>query len=275
MSVSQGVWRVSRCLQLAALVLGSDLIRAQPLPSPQPMPKAVIGAEDDAAPWSSADGSGYVNDVVRAAFERSGWRIEFKVMPYARCKALAMSGKLLACFSTSKTPALQAQLLYPGRPVFSASNLLVARADAAFSGCDPSLWPQPLRIGRVAGYEYKPVVDALFGTDRVQADDAQSEVSNLRKLQARRIDAALITVDAVKRLEFVAAQAQTVAPFKTICDFGSEGAYIAFSRQHPASRQALNAFEEGFEMLRKEGRITALQEMWRARLLEGVKVKTH
>lgn len=228
-------------------------------------PKAVIGAEDDAAPWSYADGTGYVNDVVLAAMERSGWQVEFKVMPYARCKALVTSGRLLACFSASKTPELEAQLLYPKRPVFEASNQLVARADAAFSGCDAKLWPKPLRVGRVVGYEYRSVVDTLFRGGEMVPDDALSEVNNLRKLQAGRIDAALLTVDAVKRLEYVAASAQTVGAFKTICDFGSEAAYIVFSRRHPASQAALKAFDEGFEALRNEGRITAMQNAWRVR----------
>lgn len=56
----------------------------------------MIGAEDDAAPWSYADGTGYVNDVVRAAFQRSGRQVQYKVMPYARCKAMVLSGKLVA-----------------------------------------------------------------------------------------------------------------------------------------------------------------------------------
>ena len=30
--------------------------------------QVTLGAEDDAGPWSYADGTGYVNDVVKAAF---------------------------------------------------------------------------------------------------------------------------------------------------------------------------------------------------------------
>ncbi len=265
-------WCVSGCGALAVVMLVHGLAQAA---MPGAQPRAVIGAEDDAAPWSYADGTGYVNDLVRAAFERSGWLVEFKVMPYARCKALASSGKLLACFSASKTPELQAQLLYPAHPVFSASNLLIGRPDSGLSGCDPTLWPRPLRIGRVAGYEYRPAVDALFSQAQILADDAQSEVNNLRKLQARRIDAALVTVDAVKRLEFIAAQAKVSGAFTTICDFGSENAYIAFSRQHPVAQRARQAYEAGFELLRKEGLIATLQAQWRAKLLDRVKAKAH
>lgn len=268
-------WRAWCVSGYGVLVMATPVHGLAQAALPEARPRAVIGAEDDAAPWSYADGTGYVNDVVRAAFERSGWLVEFKVMPYARCKALASSGKLLACFSTSKTPALQAQLLYPAYPVFSASNLLVGRADSGLSGCDPALWPRPLRIGRVVGYEYRPAVDALFSQPQIQADDAQSEVNNLRKLHARRIDAALVTVDAVKRLDFIAAEARVSGTFSTICDFGSENAYIAFSRQHPVSQRARQAFEAGFALLKQEGRIATLQAQWRAKLLDRVKAKAH
>ncbi len=61
------------------------------------------------------DGTGYVNDAVRAAFHAAGWTVELKVIPYARCKALATSGKLAGCFSASRTPELEGVLQSPRR----------------------------------------------------------------------------------------------------------------------------------------------------------------
>jgi len=84
-----------------------------------------IGAEDDAAPWSYADGTGYVNDLVRAAFEAVQWQTKFQALPYARCKMLTERGELDACFSTSKTPETQVQLQFPDLPVFVARNVLL------------------------------------------------------------------------------------------------------------------------------------------------------
>src|SRR5262245_14943835 len=98
----------------------------------------VIGAEDDAAPWSYADGTGYANDVVRLAFGSSGWKGRVKVMPYARCKALVLSGDLAACFSMSRTTELEARLLFPHESLFQARNLLYAAQRSTLSGCDAS-----------------------------------------------------------------------------------------------------------------------------------------
>jgi ABC-type amino acid transport substrate-binding protein len=188
-----------KLLVLAWLACGYALASAAAQPE-LASGRLVIGAEDDAAPWSYADGTGYVNDVVRAAFQRSGWQVQYMVMPYARCKAMVLSGKLIACFSASKTPDLASQLLYPRQPVFNASNVLIARANTDLQGCNPAEWPRPVKVGRVASYEYRANVMALFGSPQVQVDDNNSEVSNIRKLEAGHIDAALVTLDAVKRL---------------------------------------------------------------------------
>src|SRR5882672_3584311 len=59
----------------------------------------IIAVEDDAAPWSLADGTGYANDVVVAAFRAVGVDVQLRVMPYARCKRMAISGDVVACLS--------------------------------------------------------------------------------------------------------------------------------------------------------------------------------
>lgn len=239
-------------------------------------PIVLVGAEDDAAPWSYADGTGYVNDVVRAAFKRVGWTARLKVLPYARCKAMAVSGDLVACFSASKTSELQGMLLYPRHSIFEARNLLVSDAQSALSGCDFEQWVGHPVVGRVRGYEYIQRVETMFKSGHVGAAESDSEVSNLRKVSAGRLDAALVTVDAVKRLDVVVAQAHHAGhTFKTVCDFGAEPAYVAFSARHPQGRAALLAFEQGYDRLVDDGSIAALQKMWRGKLLDRMRVKPH
>ncbi len=180
-----------------------------------------IGAEDDAAPWSYADGRGYVNDLVRAVFRESGWDVRLQTLPYPRCKALALAGTLAACFSVSRTAELEPALLFPNQPVFRAQNLLLARSDSPWSGCDPARWGGPPVIGVVRGYEYVDAVTALVTGGRVRIDVSESEISNLRKVQAGRIPASIVTVDEVKRLDDLIRLAAPGGEFKTVCDFGA------------------------------------------------------
>src|SRR5688572_9362570 len=66
-----------------------------------------IGVEDAAAPWSQADGTGYANDVARAAFAAAGVEVRMHVLPYTRCKQLVVKGELVACVSMSPAPELR------------------------------------------------------------------------------------------------------------------------------------------------------------------------
>jgi hypothetical protein len=234
-----------------------------------------LGAEDDAAPWSYADGSGYANDLVRAAFAEAGWTLEIQVLPYARCKALAQAGRLAGCLSASRTAELEATLLFPRQPVFSARNLLLARADSPLAGCDPSRWGARPMIGLVRGYEYVHGVDALLADGRATAEASDSEVSNLRKLHAGRIAAAVVTVDEVKRMPYLLRLAQVAGEFKTVCDCGTAPAYVAFSRRHPRGAQALAAFDAGYAQLARRGAVRALQTSWQTRALDRLAAKKH
>src|SRR5882672_8493611 len=75
------------------------LLTAVPLPSVAADLK--IMAEDAAEPFTRADGTGYANEIVKAAFHAAGVEIQFDVVPYARCKKDVEDGKIVACFSMS------------------------------------------------------------------------------------------------------------------------------------------------------------------------------
>lgn len=234
-----------------------------------------IGAEDDAAPWSYADGTGYVNDLVRAAFNAVNWRVDYDVQPYPRCKMLASAGKQSACFSVSHTPDLNQTLLFPDEPVFIAKNILFARPDSILQGCSADNWPKNTSVGLVNGYEYQAEGEALRQDKRVKIDMTRSEALNLRKLAAGRIDAALITIDSIHNLEFMALLANVKPNFKPICDYGGAPAYIAFSKSHPLGLAGLNAFNKGMAMIIKNGTKAQLEKEWSSHALsiEGAKAR--
>ncbi|HEX5310834.1 substrate-binding periplasmic protein [Aquabacterium sp.] len=246
-----------------------------PIAAAQPREVITLGAEDDAAPWSYADGSGYVNDLVRQAFSAMGWDVQLKVMPYARCKTLTLRGLLAGCFSASKLTEYKDKLVYPQHPVFQAQNVLLALADSPWKGCDSARWPSPPRVGTVRAYEYTPQLESLLASRNLIRHEVDSEISNLRKLEAKRIDAAVITLDQVKRLEFLQALAHTSEPLKTVCDFGSQPAYVMFSKLHPQGPKAQTVFDAGMRRLDESGALARLQDTWHKRALAGTSAKPH
>ena len=58
-----------------------------------------VAVEDEAAPWSQKDGSGFANDVVKAAFKASKVDILLQVVPYSRCKHMVVQGEVAACLA--------------------------------------------------------------------------------------------------------------------------------------------------------------------------------
>jgi hypothetical protein len=83
----------------------------------------VIAVEDDAAPLSRPDGSGYANDLVVAAFKAVNIHVELKVVPYARCKRMAMNGEVAGCFSTSPSADLAGSIELADKPLFVVDSL--------------------------------------------------------------------------------------------------------------------------------------------------------
>src|SRR3977135_1580410 len=87
------------------------------LPVPVLAADLTIMVEDAAEPFSRADGTGYANDVVKAAFHAAGVEIQFDVVPYARCKKDVEDGKIVACFSMSWYQGVEEIVAFSDLPV--------------------------------------------------------------------------------------------------------------------------------------------------------------
>jgi len=226
----------------------------------------VIGAEDDAAPWSYADGRGYVNELVRAAFARQGWQLKLDVLPYVRCKQMALRGELAACFTTSLEPELKGRLLFPSVPVIEPRHVLMVAANSPLAGCEPQRWGRALKVALVNGYEYADGIEAMLQGRQLQPQKTNSELAGLRMVALGRVDAAAVTLDEVKRLDYLLQRSSLRAEgFRQLCDFGSMPGYVAFSVRHPQGRAAMEAFELGLAELLKDGSVARLQREWQLR----------
>lgn len=220
-----------------------------------------IMVEDAAAPWSQKDGTGYANDIVRAAYRAVGIDISLRVVPYARCKRMVMSGSAAGCFNMSREQENARDVIFAKTPLFtvwaqyfySAERPLAARREAEL--------PSGTRVGTVLGYEY-PQSTAGLREQGVVFEAAKSEEDNLRKLAAGRIDAAIINLDESKTASYIVARAG--ADGKVVRAFRSSpfGSYIGFSRRNPKGPWACVKFNEGYELLRKSGELQRIALRW-------------
>jgi polar amino acid transport system substrate-binding protein len=223
-----------------------------------------VGVEDAAAPWSQRDGTGYANDVVRAAFDAVDVDVRLHVLPYARCKQSVVKGELVACLSMSPAPELR------GVVRFSAKPLFVFACDFFENPARPlprriEDFPLGTRVGTVLGYEYPPeILDRLRRRGAI-LEPAQAEQINLRKLAAGRLDAAVVNRDAVKSPEWVAGRAGVSGRVRSVFGVGAMPAYIGFSLARRDGAALAARFDAGFDRIIASGERDRIQRRWVAR----------
>lgn len=217
--------------------------------------------EDAASPWSDHNGVGLANDLVRAAFEAAGSPATLTVVPYARCKALVIQGAAPSCFSMSAAPELKGTVRFADRPLFSVTAHFYAgkHGGNALRSLD-DLRPG-MRLGIVHGYEYPPEVMDLARRGII-LETARSEVINLRKLAARRIDLAVVMTDTLRSIELVERQAG-VADIVHAFVGPTMGSFIGFSTSNRDGERQRLLFNAGFKAIGENGQRNQIETRWR------------
>src|SRR5882672_2575762 len=109
-------WRGSAMIETRRAILVAVLLTALPFDSFAA--DLTIMAEDAAQPFSRPDGTGYANDVVKAAFHAAGVEVVLDVVPYARCKKNAEEGRIAACFGMSWYQGVEKVVAFSSLPIF-------------------------------------------------------------------------------------------------------------------------------------------------------------
>jgi ABC-type amino acid transport substrate-binding protein len=221
-----------------------------------------IMAEDAAPPFSRADGAGFANDVVRAAFKAAGLDVALDVVPYARCKKDTEDGKVAGCFGMSWYKGVENSIVFSDQPIFRVhADVFVARGAPGIKRAED------LTRGKVVGiinqYEYP---DAVYDLRRngVVLQPANDDSTNLKLLARGRLDAAIVmTNDLLPQLQ-KASEAGVAREVTYAFRLGFEDSYLGFSRKHPKGESARRSFNEGYKRILADGTVQALQRKWAA-----------
>jgi len=243
-----------RLLALALLPVAAQAAA----PARQPVRVLV---EDAASPWSGHRGVGMANDLVRAAFAAVGAPAQLVVVPYARCKALVLNGAAPSCFSMSAAPELAGAVRFADKPLYS----ITAQFYAARNGTRPptslaKLRPG-MRLGIVRGYEYPPEITALEKRGIV-LETARSEVINLRKLAAGRLDLAVVMTAPLRSAAMLERQAE-VSGVAQAFSGPRMGSYIGFSTSNPDGERQRRLFNAGFKAIADNGERQKIEARWK------------
>lgn len=139
-------------------------------------------------PYSSTqlDGGGSIVELTRRAFATQGYTPQIDFLPWARVRAALRAGTYQGALALWPQEVKEEHLV-ASRPLFYSQLGLFARTrdPVHFSGLDDLLGR---KVGIVRGYGYPPGILA----SGIVVEEAVDDISNLRKLAARRFDLVLL-----------------------------------------------------------------------------------
>lgn len=255
-----------RFLLLLGMVVLGGVSLCQPNQAATAPAPLDIYVEDAADPFSRPDGTGYANDLVRAAYAASGVVVNLKVVPYARCKQLVLTAKVPVCVSMSWDPEFEGRIKFSDQPLISVFPVYFENVAQPLKARSEAQLGPGLTIGVVHGYEYPQSVM------RVQARGAvfeanRDERTSLKKLAAGRIEAAMVMsneLTSVDRwLDEAGVRGKVRLAFPSA--MGEQG-YLGASTTHPQGLWALESFNRGFKIINGNGAAQRLKLAWKRRL---------
>jgi polar amino acid transport system substrate-binding protein len=223
-----------------------------------------IMAEDAAEPFAAKDGSGYADDIVRAAFRAVGTEIKLDIVPYARCKNSVQEGKVPACFAMSWDPAMTGKIAFSHLPIFQvyADLFLPGRTERRKDRLPPA--PGSV-IGVINDYEYPGSIQKLQARG-VRLKPAPDDYANLNMLAHGRLDGAVVMTNDLEQAARKAIAAGVEHDIHFGYRFGVEKSYIGFSLSHPSGEWARNQFDTGYGKILHDGTVAAIRRKWTLRL---------
>ena len=136
--------------------------------------------------------SGILVDVVTEAFKNTGYQVEIRLMPWARCLTEIRSGRVDGIFSVFKLPERNEFLTYTSVPIITQVEAFFVRADAEvkFDGDFRKL--ENIRIGTIRGTSYGIKFDSALKTGVWSTVEETNSVDSLvGMLVLKRVDLAV------------------------------------------------------------------------------------
>ena len=112
------------------------------------------------------------------------------------------------------------------------------------------------------GYEYPPEMLTRLHLRGAVLEPTSSEETNLRKLAAGRIAAAVVNSDSVKSPEWVAERAGVAGRVRSVLSVGRMPGYVGFSTVHPRGRRFADRFDRGYARVMASGERNRIQRRW-------------
>lgn len=145
-------------------------------------------------PYTSASlpQGGATSAVVREAFAKAELETEVQVLPWKRAIAMAKNGESAIAYYPGYH-CRHVEGFVASEPIGNGPLGFAENVDAAITWQSiDDIGEQKLKIGTVLGYANTEEFDEKAGTGWIHVIPAKDDVTNLKKLQRKRLDAAVI-----------------------------------------------------------------------------------
>lgn len=201
------------------------------------------------------DNQGYVAELVREAFKRSGYNVNIQFYPWARVVKLARHGDVDGYFPEYFSKDLKNDFYLSSPMKGGPVGFFKRKGDPVSYTTLKDL--VPYRIGVVRGYINTAEFDAA---DYLKKDEAVNDLLNFKKLLGGRVD--LVIADKFvggytlnTYLPGRAHRVEFISPPLKIMDL-----FLCISKKSPRGQSLMNGFEAGYSSMVKDGTISRIMK---------------
>ena len=214
-------------------------------------------ATGELPPYATQDRSdeGLVLNIVRMAFAKAGYRVEYTFLPWTRALQETKAGKWDGTAYWGYTAQRKHDFLLSDTVIVEPWVLLY-RADMHFD------WHQlsdlkPYVVATVQDYTYTPELWALINSHQIKNDTAMHDLSSLRKLVAGRVD--IVPLDRnvacyMMQKYLTPAEATRIRAHPRLLS-PNFTTHVMLNRSDPKNPERLAAFNLALKQLRQSGSI--------------------
>lgn len=212
----------------------------------------LIAAEDDWIPYAKKDGTGMANEIIRAAFNSVGFKVKYKVMPYARILVGLEEGSLLAGFNVPLDISSKKKFLFGEEKLYDAVSYYYQHKDNPLKAKLRTELQNKERVGVVRGYGYGDHYLKLLEEKKITRVIGRSDSLNIQMLAKKRIDSTILYEKTAKLL-----LERYKLKDKIEIAFTNEATaiYLAFSKKHPKAEELSKVFDQGMRNIKASGEL--------------------
>jgi polar amino acid transport system substrate-binding protein len=224
----------------------------------EPLSVNLVADEYAPAESESLPSGGVLTQIVRESFKIGGVQAVIRFLPNNRVITGVMKGVYDASFGWAHSAERDQKLLFSHTQIYSFRIVFLQRAGESYA------WKnladlKGYRIGTTLGNHYSDEFDALQKSHDLQVEETGSDLSNMKKLLAGRID--LFPMDEesgrflLRRNFSPAEQAKISLQTQAISEVP---VYVVMRRDLPHAAELLDRFDRGFQQLEESGELAKL-----------------